>query len=1039
MRLINTETFKLEDFSDIEAPRYAILSHTWGRDIEELNFLDVRDGIHKINDKQKDPGLAKFKACCEQAKADNYGYAWIDTCCIDKTNLVELGEAINSMFRWYSLAAVCYAYLSDVPDDDDPSVPGSRFRTSRWFKRGWTLQELLAPKHVRFYNLEWHLIGTKGNRCTIIQEITSVPRQFLLGVAEWHTASVAQRMSWAAQRETKRAEDLAYCLLGIFGITMPMIYGEGGREAFFRLQEQIMKTTRDDSILAWGFNDEPSMSNPQKSRDGDMFIHGDILAATPSDFANSGHIIAREQATNPLHSLDIFGGSLRAYFPLLTMGPQTFGLLTCGPKSDAKQVAAIPLAKINSAVANEYVRPRGSPSVLQPLPTSDASPELIHIKKDGQKHISTKNQQFLFYDVDVFAKLGLEVIDVVPRACWDDQLSLISQTSTDQILIRVCQSEGQSLDFVIAIEVHQPDSGMDHLYCVFTCHKDTALNEIAGKFQREALEAFQQASASNETLHLRIKLESMEGNITFIAPESMTRPPAHTINATMALENLDIVLESTRLLWERKKIDADITELNQRVEDGKNLLGPFKQELEAIEAEFKRLEARKSMLVEEEQSKIQEIQRLEEREGDMRKRKNEIPPQVIDLQKRLREFYHAKGYANGWIPFSSAMAMCDIDIINTLLYETTDTRNDDKRYKPRNINKIRSLVATDENGLKHQHRFSRRTPLSWARMHGDIATVELLLDTNIIDNNSEDNHGRKLLRWALDEGSYDIVRLMLQRYKLAYLRKFCGHRRPVCSVAFSHDSKLILSGSEDETIKLWDSATSECLHTFQGHKDIVATVAFSHDSKLVLSGSRDHTIRLWDSTTSEHLHTFRGHKRTVHSVTFSHNSKFVLSGSYDSNIKLWDAATGECLRTFRDHTGPVLSVAFSHDSKLVASGSSDTMIMLWNSATGTHLRTFQGHSDQVLSVAFSYDSKLILSGSADKTIKLWDSEAGKCLQTFQGHNEYVYSIAFSHDSKLVVSGSADKIRLVRLVNVFTRSGLITPNIVVPWPSRMTPG
>lgn len=294
MRLIDTETFALRVFSDDEIPPYAILSHTWGPDSEELLLSDVQKGISKIPGKQESLGLTKFRKCCGQAKADKFDYAWIDTCCINKTDLVELGEAINSMFRWYNLATVCYAYLSDVPVGDDPSAHGSRFRTSRWFTRGWTLQELLAPKHLRFYNSEWHCIGTKGSRCTVIQEITRVPRHILLGVAELHTASVAQRMSWAAQRKTKRAEDLAYCLLGIFGITMPMIYGEGGREAFFRLQEQIMKTTRDDSILAWGLDDKPSMSNP-KTSGNESFVYGDILAASPLDFANSGEIVAGEQ------------------------------------------------------------------------------------------------------------------------------------------------------------------------------------------------------------------------------------------------------------------------------------------------------------------------------------------------------------------------------------------------------------------------------------------------------------------------------------------------------------------------------------------------------------------------------------------------------------------------------------------------------------------------------------------------------------------------------------------------------------------------
>ena len=224
MRLINTSTLKLEEFSEEDAPPYAILSHTWGNDSEELTFRQVVNG----ETDKGNLGSIKLRGCCRQAQKEDLGYAWIDTCCIDKTNLVELSEAINSMYRWYNRAAVCYAYLADVPDNDDPPRPGSKFRSSRWFQRGWTLQELLAPKHLRFYNAEWRSIGTKGTICTVIKNITRVPQQYLLGIASLHSASVAQRMSWAAQRRTKRAEDIAYCLLGIFNVTMPMIYGEGG-------------------------------------------------------------------------------------------------------------------------------------------------------------------------------------------------------------------------------------------------------------------------------------------------------------------------------------------------------------------------------------------------------------------------------------------------------------------------------------------------------------------------------------------------------------------------------------------------------------------------------------------------------------------------------------------------------------------------------------------------------------------------------------------------------------------------------------------
>lgn len=1018
MRLINTKTFKLEEFSDHDAPPYAILSHTWGPDIEELTLSDVK----KANINKPGIGSFKFRECCKQAQADSLGYAWIDTCCIDKTNLVELGEAINSMFRWYSLATVCYAYLSDVPDNKGAFVPGPNFQKSRWFKRGWTLQELLAPKHLRFYNSEWRCIGTKGNRCTVIQEITRVPRQFLLGVTELHVASVAQRMSWAAQRETKRAEDLAYCLLGIFGITMPMIYGEGGKEAFFRLQEQIMRTTRDDSILAWGLNTGPPIRNPQEAIDGDMFVYGDILAATPSDFANSGQIIAREQATNPLHSLDIFGGSLRVYLPLLTINTgETFGLLGCGPKYDTKQVAAIPLAKINSAVANEYVRPRGSPSVLHPVPTSDASPELIHIKKDGQKNISTKNQQYLFYDVDLFDKLGLEVIEVAPRSCWDDQRALISFPSTGQILIRTRQKKKQSLDFLIIIDLDLPDSRADLLCCVLICHRKTTLDKIASKFQRKTLEAFAQAEASDRALHLQIELEPMEGNITSITPKVMVRPPDYTVNATTALKNLDLVLESTRLLWEKKQNDAEMESLNRRTKDNKSRLGHIKEKLETIESEYRRIAAEKRTLVEEQDIKTQETQRLREEQVAIRKRQTDIFKQVTDSQKRLVELHNSEGCEDGWIPLRSAMAMGDIDMMDLLFDETADYMAEDKRWIPwitaarkGDADAIQKLLtSTDGPEFNYKDGIFGRTPLSWASGNGHLYVVELLLriGKNKVNAHSKDKGGRTPAHWALERGHYDVVQLLLQHDGMESLRKLSGHDKAVDSLAFSPDSKLIASGSTDTTVKLWDSATGKCIYTFRGHDDCVDSVAFSNDSKLIASGSRDNTAKLWDTTTGEYLRTLQGYDGHIDIVIFSHDSKLVATGSNRQNIKLWDSATGECLRTLHGRSS-VESVVFSHDSKFVASGHFNSVVNIWDSTTGDCLHTLQGHNVAVSSVAFSHDSKIVVSGSVDGSVRFWDSTSGECQRMLKAWDGKIENTALSRDLKVMAGRiSSDGIKL----------------------------
>ncbi|KAH8758214.1 heterokaryon incompatibility protein-domain-containing protein [Hyaloscypha finlandica] len=223
-------------------PNFAILSHTWGE--EEVTLQDI-----KTKEATKLLGYEKVTKACSVAAADGFDYIWIDTCCIDKTSSAELSEALNSMYRWYQEAEECYAYLVDVPHNSVNRVTGAtgpEFRESRWFTRGWTLQELIAPSSVIFLDSEWQDMGTKSKLQCAISEITGIPGSFLLGDDLRH-ASIAQRMSWASKRETTRIEDLAYSLMGLFGIYMPMLYGEGER-AFIRLQEEIMRVS-DDHIL----------------------------------------------------------------------------------------------------------------------------------------------------------------------------------------------------------------------------------------------------------------------------------------------------------------------------------------------------------------------------------------------------------------------------------------------------------------------------------------------------------------------------------------------------------------------------------------------------------------------------------------------------------------------------------------------------------------------------------------------------------------------------------------------------------------------
>ncbi|KAE9362670.1 hypothetical protein N431DRAFT_551159 [Stipitochalara longipes BDJ] len=245
MRLLNTETLRLETFDEEPFPEYAILSHRWGS--EEISFKELGAG----SGCQKS-GYHKIHTFCEKARNRGLEWCWVDTCGIDKTSSAELSEAINSMYKWYENSSVCFAYLPDVKVETQPdgSSKIQGFDNSCWFTRGWTLQELLAPRSVEFYASNWIYIGDKGSMAKEISAITTIAKDILLNKTPIQASSVATIMSWASRRVTTRKEDIAYCLLGLFRIYMPLLYGEGDR-AFIRLQEEILKQYSDQSLFAW--------------------------------------------------------------------------------------------------------------------------------------------------------------------------------------------------------------------------------------------------------------------------------------------------------------------------------------------------------------------------------------------------------------------------------------------------------------------------------------------------------------------------------------------------------------------------------------------------------------------------------------------------------------------------------------------------------------------------------------------------------------------------------------------------------------------
>ncbi|KAI0708859.1 HET-domain-containing protein [Cerioporus squamosus] len=301
-------------FLHVDRPReyrYAALSHVW-RSRGELSFQDLRAlqlsaerkrssirqrlfGHKGSDDSVLSQASDKIRGCCALARRHGYRWVWIDSCCIDKTSSEELSEAINSMFDWYAAADICFAFLDDVDDDHDPRLKDSRFRRSRWFTRGWTLQELIAPAVVVFVSQTWRLIGTKADLGDLVEEITGVDRAILNHTRRLDSVSVARRMSWASKRKTTREEDRAYSLMGLFGVNMPTIYGEG-ENAFIRLQEEILKHVPDQSIFVWGpilYDDEVLYRNlgPEHASDDSRYWQSrNLFAWSPDAFVSSRNI-----------------------------------------------------------------------------------------------------------------------------------------------------------------------------------------------------------------------------------------------------------------------------------------------------------------------------------------------------------------------------------------------------------------------------------------------------------------------------------------------------------------------------------------------------------------------------------------------------------------------------------------------------------------------------------------------------------------------------------------------------------------------------
>lgn len=333
IRLINVQSLELESF-DRQPPRYAILSHRWNKD--EIDHNDINNAqatSHK-------PGWEKLKRFCELAQSLGYSHAWLDTCCIDKASTAELSRSIRSMYQWYAQSDTCIAYLGDIARGQHD------FQCSKWFERGWTLQELIAPDRVDFYDSQWTLLGSRTDLMAAISERTRIPPAVLGKRLDIQECSVAQRMSWAAGRDTTEPEDRAYSLVGLFNVSCVVQYGEGEENAFLSLQKEIIKEYSDESIFAWRWPE-----NIMQDSTDNLEYHG-MLASSPDWFEACGNLFPLQHASRFAYA----NGTLSIKLPTRPHSLESYlGLLNVANGHEAGRVTLI-LARLS--IEGEYVRVR---------------------------------------------------------------------------------------------------------------------------------------------------------------------------------------------------------------------------------------------------------------------------------------------------------------------------------------------------------------------------------------------------------------------------------------------------------------------------------------------------------------------------------------------------------------------------------------------------------------------------------------------------------------------------------------------------------
>ncbi|KAI9770961.1 MAG: hypothetical protein M1840_002665 [Geoglossum simile] len=962
----------------------------------------------------------------------------------------------------YQDAARCYVYLSDVSangsvgDDRFAWRWKTAFRKSKWFTRGWTLQELIAPVIVEFFSVEGERLGDKKSLEQTLHEITGIATQAFRGCPLSYF-SMDKRMSWAAKRRTRREEDAAYSLLGIFNVYILLIYGEGGQNAMSRLLKEVRDNNSINLPIAEGasFDSHAEEHNARCLRNTRVELLGQIMEW------------AKDRNDKPIFWLNGMAGT----------GKSTIACSVAQSFADQHQLAASFFFKkgegergnatrffttisrdlmgriwemkprirraidTDPAISKKALRDQFEKLIFQPLSevtlqralklvlVIDALDEcerdqdiqaILRLLSRTKDLMSVSLKVFITSRPELPIRLGFKkmsdgtyqdlILHEVPRPTIEHDIILFLEHQLGEIREqRLLSMDWPGRDriqalanmaiplFIFAATVcrYVGTKGGDpeeYLNNVLEYRKSTfsqldqtylpVLNQLLTEQEKEDremwLHRFRELVGVIAVLESPLSITSL-GNLLQI-PQQQIRYRLDSLHSVLNIPNNEHVpirllhLSFREFLLDPKKQEKSLFWVDEREMHEKLVSQCLKlmSSPEGLQQDMCKLLNPGTL-----RSKVHHLEQSGHHihGGD---------PTHLFLQKHLLHWLEAMSLVGETYKF--------IHMVKRLQVLTE------------------SNISTVSSFLYDAERFTLwfRSILEDAPLQVYSSALIFAPETSIIRKTFVDHIPRWVGMISKVEKDWDACRSTLE-----------GHSGNVNAVAFSPDGQLIASVSNDETVRLWETATGSCRSTLEGHSGNVRAVAFSPDGQLIASTSWDGTVRLWETATGPCRSTLEGHSGCVHAVAFSPDGQLIASASDDETVWLWKTATGSCRSTLEGNSGSVSVVAFSPDGQLIASASGDKTVRLWETATGSCRSTLEGHSWNVHAVAFSPDGQLIASASDYRTVGLWETATGSYCNTLEGHSGNVNAVAFSPDGQLIASASGDK--TVRLWETATGS------------------